>query len=760
MISTTPTISSRLVVLIAFPLLVIGCSSPEVQKQRHFERGNQYVAEKRDEFAVIEYANAVRIDPKFGNARLKLAETYERMNNLRAAFPEFVRAADALPENRDAQINATQVLLLGGRFEDAKARSAALLAKDAKDIDAILLHANALAALKDPSGAIAEIEDALKIAPNESRSFVNLATVRMSSGDATEAEASFKKAISLDPGSTNAHLAFANFLWSSRRPSEAENEIRQVLAREPRHLLANRMLGVLYMATNRAADAEQPLKAVADISALPAAKFQLAQYYLTVRRNDAATTLLTELAANPATASDAESMLAALDYSLAHQAEAHARLDKLLAKTPKDARALTMKARWLANEKKLDEALDRANAATAADPQSAEAAFVLGMVHNIRREVPDAIKAYNEVLRLNPRAVGAQIELSRLSLATGERDTALHYAEEAKQMAPTNIAARLALARSVLVTGDLTRAETEISSLLREQPELASAHALNGSLQVRRNNRPAAMNSFEHALELAPGNLEAIGGLIALDTQSKDLTSARRRIDAELARQPDSVELLALSAQVYMVAGQNDKAEESLRRAVGADPRFATGFALLAQLYLKQHRLDEARTEFEGMAKRDPRAAGPRTMVGVILETQGKREEAKKWYEATVAEISNAPVVANNLAYIYAEQGTNLDVALQLASSAKQQLADSPDVNDTLGWVYYKKDLPAMAVRPLEEGLSKKPDSPAILYHLGLTYAKIGEKAKARDALSRALKSNLQMADAENARQTLAAVSQ
>jgi tetratricopeptide (TPR) repeat protein len=147
-------------------------------------------------------------------------------------------------------------------------------------------------------------------------------------------------------------------------------------------------------------------------------------------------------------------------------------------------------------------------------------------------------------------------------------------------------------------------------------------------------------------------------------------------------------------------------------------------------------------------------------MVGVILETQGKREEAKKWYEATVAEMSNAPVVANNLAYIYAEQGTNLDVALQLASSAKQQLADSADVNDTLGWVYYKKDLPAMAVRPLEEGLSKKPDSPAILYHLGLTYAKIGEKAKARDALSRALKSNLQMADAENARQTLASLSQ
>src|SRR6186713_720360 len=87
-------------------LLPIACTSPEVQKRRHFERGNEYAAAKKDEFAVVEYANAVRLDPKFGEARLKLAETYERMNNLRAAWPEFVRAADALPDNRDVQIKA------------------------------------------------------------------------------------------------------------------------------------------------------------------------------------------------------------------------------------------------------------------------------------------------------------------------------------------------------------------------------------------------------------------------------------------------------------------------------------------------------------------------------------------------------------------------------------------------------------------------------------------------------------------------------
>src|SRR5262245_12043306 len=167
---------------IAAPVLLLGCSSPQGQKQRHFERGNQYVADKRDDFAVIEYANAVRIDPKFGEARLRLAETYERMNNFRAAFPEFVRAADALPDDRNAQIKATQILLIGRRFEDAKARAARLLAKDPKDIEALLLHANAVAALKDADGAIAEIEDALKIDPGNSRTLINLGAIQSASG--------------------------------------------------------------------------------------------------------------------------------------------------------------------------------------------------------------------------------------------------------------------------------------------------------------------------------------------------------------------------------------------------------------------------------------------------------------------------------------------------------------------------------------------------------------------------------------------------
>ena len=101
----------------------------------------------------------------------------------------------------------------------------------------------------------------------------------------------------------------------------------------------------------------------------------------------------------------------------------------------------------------------------------------------------------------------------------------------------------------------------------------------------------------------------------------------------------------------------------------------------------------------------------------------------------------------------------NLDVALQLATSAKQRLPDDHSVDDTIGWVYYKKDLPLLAVRPLVDSLRKRPDAPVVLYHLGMAYARLGDKAKARDALGRALKLDPTVGGDE-ARRALATLSQ
>ena len=78
----------------------------------------------------------------------------------------------------------------------------------------------------------------------------------------------------------------------------------------------------------------------------------------------------------------------------------------------------------------------------------------------------------------------------------------------------------------------------------------------------------------------------------------------------------------------------------------------------------------------------------------------------------------------------------NLDVALQLAQTAKAQLPTRHEVDDTLGYIYYKKGLSSMAIEALSASTSRQPDNPSYNYHLALAYHQSGNTAEAKKLLA------------------------
>jgi len=145
-------------------------------------------------------------------------------------------------------------------------------------------------------------------------------------------------------------------------------------------------------------------------------------------------------------------------------------------------------------------------------------------------------------------------------------------------------------------------------------------------------------------------------------------------------------------------------------------------------------------------------------MSAMILERQQKLAEAQKRYEEILALDPEAAVAANNLAWIYAQGRGSLDIALHLAQTAKVKLPEQPEVNDTLGWIYYKKGLSTLAISTFKESLASQPKNPTFLYHLGLAYAQNGEKEEARQSLERALKLGSDFSDADEARRVLKSI--
>ena len=76
---------------------------------------------------------------------------------------------------------------------------------------------------------------------------------------------------------------------------------------------------------------------------------------------------------------------------------------------------------------------------------------------------------------------------------------------------------------------------------------------------------------------------------------------------------------------------------------------------------------------------------------------------------------------------------------MQLAQTAKAGLPNSHEVDDTLGWIYYKKGQGPQAVAALKAAVGAQPDSALYLYHLGAAYALNKDKAAARQSLEKAL---------------------
>jgi predicted Zn-dependent protease len=130
-------------------------------------------------------------------------------------------------------------------------------------------------------------------------------------------------------------------------------------------------------------------------------------------------------------------------------------------------------------------------------------------------------------------------------------------------------------------------------------------------------------------------------------------------------------------------------------------------------------------------------------MVGSLYEMRGRVPDAIQRYEDAVRLDPSLAVAKNNLAYLLADTGGNLDRALDLAQEARGLLPDNANAADTLGWVLYKKNSPDAAVVHLREAVrSMEPDDPQlpmVRHHLALAYEAAGDFQSARDVVDELL---------------------
>ena len=139
-------------------------------------------------------------------------------------------------------------------------------------------------------------------------------------------------------------------------------------------------------------------------------------------------------------------------------------------------------------------------------------------------------------------------------------------------------------------------------------------------------------------------------------------------------------------------------------------------------------------------------------MLGTIFSLKEKFDLSEQHYRSALQINPDLTQAANNLAYLLAEHSNKYDEALQLALKAKNQKPEDPFVKDTLGWIYFKKEMFDKAIIQLTESAAEISDNATVHYHLGMALYKKGDKEGARENLKKALNINEKFPEADSAR--------
>ena len=302
------------------------------------------------------------------------------------------------------------------------------------------------------------------------------------------------------------------------------------------------------------------------------------------------------------------------------------------------------------------------------------------------QQIQEAIPLYLRVLELQPNDANAREKLATGFMLTNQRGKAIEMLQEIIQQHPEKYQTYELLGRVQ---------EEEAKALLagkkqdQAKSEFAKAAAnYEQSLLIN----PAQPDNYIHLADLLLFNLRDAERAV------KALREARRHY-------PTAAQL------TYLLA-------VALREANHLQESVATFAEALHEAAAQGQEITNGRFYFE---------------YGAAAERAGLYDKAAELFKQSIdQDPADAAEAYNYLGFMWADQGTHLDEA---EDCIKRALAVDPDNGaylDSLGWLYYRRGNYEQALTELLKAVQAlKADDPVVFEHIGDTYTKLNQTAKA-----------------------------
>ncbi|SFJ73783.1 Tetratricopeptide repeat-containing protein [Jannaschia pohangensis] len=770
---------------LAVALILSGCKSEGDRMVKYVSSGESYAAQGDYPRALIQYRNALKIDPDhaatraaighilldqgaLGEARQEFTLLAERFPNdlefrsklgeialVRADWPALERQADAA-SLIDGDALDSRALSIASRYHDAtRERAATLQARLADEATELLVDAPAHPVLlrvaidhrtrsDDPMSAVPLLDAALDADPHWPELQILRIRLLSDANQTDAAEARLFELARLYPDDPQiAGLLVARHM-SRGKLDEAEDVLRALADGAPRGQVQMRMVLVQFLNRTRGPD-----RALAELDRLvkdagdgPAGLvYSAMDYSIRFDQGDRDTAVdgLTALLAKAGEQPEARRirvMLARMHDRLGDRARARAELNAVLSVDPGDADALKLRALWAIDEEAPKTAIVDLRTALAQRPRDSELMTLLAAAHAQEGQRGLAMEQLAAAAQTSGHAARETERYATALMTEGRNTVAQRVLEVAFEAAPGDLGIQAMLADIYLDKGDWADANRVISHMRRIDSDAARAAIapLEAALLLGQGRGAEADGALSTMLQGDLGRQQAFGRLIAGLVRRGDADLARQQLDAALGRHPGDRALRILDADLRLTENDVSGAEAIYRDMLETDDTDEAYTKLFAVLR-SQGKLDEADTLLAEALARHPASRALRLIESNRLDVVGDTAGAIALLETLHAEDTRDPLAANNLAALLSA-GTPTPEVLERAARITAHLrgTSNPAMSDTIGWIAYLRGDVNGALPLMQRAARGLPRDPQVQLRLARVLEATGAIDEAREA--------------------------
>jgi tetratricopeptide (TPR) repeat protein len=761
----------KLLLLLLFVMLLASCSrDPKVQAQRYLENGNKFFEKGKYKEASIMYRRALQKDLRFGEAYYRLALADLKVAAYGDAVRALRRAVELQPNNTDAAVKLADIFMIASSQDPGHGES---LAKEVKELTDRLIHANPdsydahrlqgqMALIQGrPADAVKEFEIATRVKPDQTD--LSLAYFQALVSDKQNAEAEkfglsiIAKNKTFSPMYDMLYLSY----MQQQQPAEAEQILKRKVENNPQKASFLIQLAAHYLITHRREELDKVIERVSDEKQYPDGRLLAGDLFFFRAREFETARIHYEagIKAFPKDKAVYQKRIVELLTTMGRNPDANQLLVSILKDNPKDNDAIAMRAALMlqtGNLTQITQATNDLQSLVSNSPDNHLLRYNLARAYVAKADLEQARLQLEAAIKIRPDFVVARDLLARIYLQKGDNARALKEADEVIALNKQDLQARLTRSTALLGVGDKQRASEELDNVLKMSPSNPDARYQAGYIAWQDKDYKKAEQIFDDLHQANPKDVRGLVGKVETLASANHMPDAVKIMEEAARKEPSRRDFQLVLANLYVRSQRYDDGIHILDELLKTDPKSADLLIRLAETQRRKGDLNQAIDTFRRASQANPADTRPLLQLGLLMDGTGRHEQAKPIYEQILKIQPDHPIALNNLAFIKAEEGVDLDAALTMAQRARQKLPNSVDIMDTLGWIYIKKNLSDDAVRTFRELNLAQPDRASFHLHYGMALLQKGDKPSARKELEAAGKFNPSKDDAGKIHELLA----